>query len=68
MRRPAPQEVGRIAKAIAVNGQVARSLLVESICERVRCSRATAYRAVDDALAAREVQPAETSEAAERRR
>ena len=41
---------------------------MESICERVRCSRATAYRAVDDALAAREVQAAETSEAAERRR
>jgi hypothetical protein len=68
MRRPAPQEVGRIAKAIAVNGQVPRNLLVESICERVGCSRATAYRAVGDALAAREVQPAETSEAAERRR
>jgi hypothetical protein len=63
MRRPAPQEVGRIAKAIAVNGQIARSALVESICERVGCSRATAYRAVVDALAAREVQGAETSSA-----
>jgi len=68
MRRPAPQEVKRIAKAIAVNGQVARTALVESICQRVGCSRATAYRAVGDALAAREVQGAETSEAAERKR
>ena len=62
MRRPGPQEVGRIAKAIAVSGQVRRSALVESICERVGCSRATAYRAVGDALAAREIQGAETSE------
>jgi len=68
MRRPAPEEVERIAKAIAVNGHVARSLLVESIRERVGCSRATAYRAVGDALAAREIQGAETSAAAEERR
>ena len=62
MRRPAPQEVGRIAKAIAVNRQVPRNLLVESICERVGCSRATAYRAIGDALAASEVQCAEKDE------
>ena len=68
MRRPAPEEVERIAKAIAVNRHVARSLLVESIRERVGCSRATAYRAVGDALAAREIQGAETSAAAEERR
>ena len=65
MRRPTPEEVTRIAQTIAVNGEIAKAVLVESIRERLGCSRATAYRAVYDALAARAIQRAAASEAAE---
>ena len=52
LRRPTPAETGRIVRACAPAGHtVAIPEVVAAIRRDTGCSRATAYRAVEDALA-----------------
>lgn len=63
MRRPPPERVREILRALQrAGGDTSCPSLVAQIQRETGCSRATAYRAIDDALAAGTITPAgETS-------
>ena len=51
-RRPAPEQVAVLVRALkAAGASPTRPTLVAALCRETGCSRATAHRAVSDALA-----------------
>ena len=51
-QRPSPEVVSEILRALKCQGDVFRPMLVAAIQRETGCSRASAYRAVTDAIQA----------------